>query len=102
MSKFLRINLEETDNFIYLDFSECSNILRKVEKDFDGSIGNITKDDFTNALDLIVAYFYKNELTGSMVDVELRNKDLEPAKEMTLEEIEAKLGHKVKIVNKEE
>ena len=61
----------------------------------------ITKDEAMDALDLISLYIYKERLHKIIVDIDERNRFLEPAKEMTLEEIENKLGYKVKIVSKE-
>ena len=45
---------------------------------------------------------YQERIHKFVVDIDERNRSLAPAKEMTLEEIEAELGHKVKIVNKKD
>lgn len=75
---------------------DIDNIINK----FDGR--KITKDEVMDALDLISLYIYQERIYKFVVDIDERNKILAPAKEMTLEEIEAELGHKVKIVRKEE
>lgn len=75
---------------------EIDNIINR----FDGR--KITKDDIKDALDLISLYIYQEKIHRIVVDIDERNRFLTPAKEMTLEEIEKELGHKVKIVSKEE
>ena len=75
---------------------EIDNIINK----FDGR--KITKDEAMDALDLISLYIYQEEIHEIVVNIDERNRFLAPAKEMTLEEIEEELGHKVKIVNKKE
>lgn len=79
-----------------LRYSDCSHILEKYPFE------DVTLDKAQNALDLLVAYIYKQRLTNVVIDLESRNKYLAPAKEMTLEEIEEKLGHKVKIISEKE
>ena len=74
---------------------EIDNIINK----FDGR--KITKDEAMDALDLISLYIYQEGIHEIVVNINERNRFLAPAKEMTLEEIEKKLGHKVKIVSKE-
>ena len=74
---------------------EIDNIINR----FDGR--KITKDDVKDALDLISLYIYQEKIHRIVVDIDERNRFLAPAKEMTLEEIEKELGHKVKIVSKE-
>ena len=74
---------------------EIDNIINK----FDGR--KITEDEVMDALDLISLYIYQERLYKFVVDIDERNRFLAPAKEMTLEEIEKKLGYKVKIVSKE-
>ena len=59
----------------------------------------ISHDEISNAYDVLTMYLYQNDLYRISLDVDARNKRLEPAKEMTLEEIEKELGYKVKIVN---
>ena len=83
-------------NYPRLFSHEINNIINK----FDGR--KITEDEAMDALDLISLYIYQEGIHKIVVDIDERNSGLEPAKEMTLEEIEAKLGHKVKIVNKKE
>lgn len=79
-----------------LSYAECSNILEKYPFE------DVTFDKVQDALDLLVAYIYKERLTSVVIDLEARNKYLAPVKEMTLEEIEEKLGHKVKIISEKE
>ena len=82
-------------NYPRLFSHEINNIINK----FDGH--KITKDEIIDALDLISLYMYQERIHRFVVDIDERNRFLEPAKEMTLEEIEKKLGYKVKIVSKE-
>ena len=56
MNKWLMVNLFGDEYNTNLDFSECHNIIGKVEKDFGGTLSNITEDDLSNALNLIIAY----------------------------------------------
>lgn len=75
---------------------ECHNILKKFEE------RTLSRDDLENAIDTIIAYYCKEQLYKTIIDIDTRNKSLAPAKEMTLEEIEVLLGHKIKIVSDEE
>lgn len=72
---------------------EICNIINK----FDDR--EISHDEITNAFDVITMYLYQNNLYTINLDIDERNKALEPTKEMTLEEIEKELGYKVKVVN---
>lgn len=72
---------------------EICNIINK----FDDK--RVSNDEMLNALDVITMYLYQNNLYTIIIDIDERNKALEPTKEMTLEEIEKELGYKVKIVN---
>ena len=83
-------------NYPRLFSHEIDNIINK----FDGR--KITEDEVLDALDLISLYIYRERIHKIVVDIDERNRTLAPAKEMTLEEIEKKLGYKVKIVNKKE
>ena len=76
---------------------ECENIVNSV---FEGK-NKITNDDMQNALDVIAAYFVQEKIEKVILDIDKRNQWLEPAKEMTIEDIERKLGYKIKIINKE-
>ena len=83
-------------NYPRLFSHEISNIINK----FDGR--KITEDEIMDALDLISLYIYQERIHKIVIDIDERNENLAPAsKEMTLEEIEAELGHKVKIISKE-
>ena len=82
-------------NYPRLFSHEINNIINK----FDGR--KITEDEAMDALDLISLYMYQEGIHKFVVDIDDRNSSLEPDKEMTLEEIEKELGHKVKIVSKE-
>lgn len=78
-----------------LTYPESSNIINQFHYD------SITLDNFTKAIDFIIAYFYKYKRTGTVIDINTRNNELKPAKEMTIKEIEKALGYKVKIVKEE-
>ena len=82
-------------NYPRLFSHEINNIIKK----FDGR--KITEDEAMDALDLISLYIYQERIHKIVVDIDERNSSLAPAKEMTIEEIEEKLGYKVKIVSKE-
>ena len=71
---------------------ECLNILKKFEH------REVSCDDIADALDVLIAELCLNDLHEIVVDISDRDKSLAPAKEMTIEEIEKELGHKVKIV----
>ena len=110
MNKIINIELVDPDleqdrygyeyvripNYPRLFSHEINNIINK----FDGR--KITEDEAMDALDLISLYIYQEGIHKIVVDIDERNRGLEPAKEITLEEIEAELGHKVKIVNKKD
>lgn len=71
---------------------DCHNILEQ----FEGK--EISKDDAIKAIDTLAAYFYREEIYRMVMDIDERDRYLSPAKEMTIDEIELALGHKVKIV----
>ena len=75
---------------------DCPNIIKK----FEGR--TITNDEMSDVLDTIVAFMVRQRSNKIVIDISERDEDLAPAKEMTLEEIEKKLGYKVKIVSKED
>jgi hypothetical protein len=103
--KILRISTEycgENVNFyrgngpIICDF-DCNNILKHLSEE--NKDVNISSEDFMKAADTIIKYMFDNKLFDIFVDINERNNMLEPAKEMTIAEIEKELGYKVKIVN---
>lgn len=71
---------------------ECKNILEEAKK------VNISTDEL---IDAIVADMYKRQVYLMTIDIDGREQYYGPAKEMTLSEIEAAIGHKVKIVNEQ-
>lgn len=77
-----------------------SHEINNIINNFDGR--KINEDEVVYALDLISLYMYQKEIYKLVVNIDERNRSLSPAKEMTIEEIEAELGHKVKIVNKKD
>ena len=97
MDKIMRI--EMTDAFsrdsTYLYADDCPNIIKKVNDIH----GEITDEDLANAIDVIIGAFVKRKAYSMVIDIDERDTEYAPAKEMTLEEIEKKLGYKVKIVN---
>lgn len=105
MSKILKIDLIEKDmdscrispfNGPRLFEFECSNILKKFE-------GNpLCNDDVTEAIDTLIAYFCQDGIYKIVIDIDKRDKSLAPAKEMTIEQIEKKLGYKIKIISDKE
>lgn len=74
---------------------ECENIMKKINK-------KISNDKIQDALDIITAYFVQKGIHKIVLDIDERNEALAPAKEMTLDEIERKLGYKIKIINNKE
>ena len=110
MNKIINIELKdpnlEQDRYGY-EYVRIPNYPRLFSYEIDNIINKfdshkITKDEIIDALDLISLYMYQERIHKFVVDIDERNRCLAPAKEMTLEEIEAELGHKVKIVNKKE
>lgn len=105
MSKILKINLieKDMDSCRISPFKgprlfefECSNILKKFE-------GNpLCNDDVTEAIDTLIAYFCQDGIYKIAIDIDKRDKSLAPAKEMTIEQIEKKLGFKIKIISDKE
>lgn len=62
----------------------------------------ITNDELTDAIDTIISGFVQSHNNKIIVNIAERNRELAPAKEMTVEEIEAALGFKIKIVKEKE
>lgn len=60
----------------------------------------ITGEEFANCINTLVTYFMQNGSSMLLIDLDERNKELRPIKEMTIEEIENKLDCKIKIINK--
>lgn len=93
MSKIMRIEL--TGGFgLYED--DCPYIIKKVNDVH----GEITDVDFENAIDVLISAFVKKNINCLYINIDERNIECAPAKEMTLEDIEEALGYKVKIVSK--
>lgn len=76
---------------------DCQHIIDNMNRDTE-----ITVEELNHALDIVTAYFVEHHINGLVLDINERNKILAPAKEMTIEEIEEKLGYKIKIVNEKE
>lgn len=83
------------DGNIYLYYHECRNIMKSFEN------VDISTDDLTNAIDLIITHMVRNNLSKIIVDIDECDRALVSPKEMTLKEIEKELGYKIKIVSKE-
>lgn len=66
------------------------------------NIGEVSEDEFQEAINKIIVYMAKDHLEGTTIDLDYRNECYAPAKEMTITEIEKKLGHKIKIVKEQE
>lgn len=104
MSKRIEVNLVDPDfdmmtavqDYPLLYSIDCNNILDQ----FEGK--EITNDDALKAIDTLAAYFYQEKLYKMVMDIDERDRYLAPAKEMTIEDIENRLGHKIKIVSKKE
>ena len=110
MNKIINIELKdpnlEQDRYGY-EYVRIPNYPRLFSYEIDNIINKfdshkITKDEIIDALDLISLYMYQERIHKFVVDIDERNRCLAPDKEMTLEEIEAELGHKVKLVSKED
>lgn len=98
MKKILRINVEDP-NFIEDDYTydhpvihryECEHILKSCENESEG--------DFERAINTLINFFTTKGLYSMVVDIDKRNKELAPTKEMTIDDIEKELGYKIKIV----
>ena len=72
---------------------DCQHIIDNLNRNTE-----ITNDELSHALDIVTAYFVEHCINGLILDINERNKILAPAKEMTIDEIEEKLGYKIKIV----
>lgn len=81
-----------------------TNETRLYESECSGFVANhmITNDELQNALDVIASWFVQTHSNRLLLDIGERRRSMIPVKEMTLDEIEEKLGHKVKIINNEE
>lgn len=99
MSKIIKLELTEdfsNDLTTCLYEEDCPYIIKKVSD----THGEITDEEFGNAIDVLIAAFVKQKINCMYINIDERNTDYAPAKEMTLEEVEKELGYKVKIVNK--
>ena len=98
MNKIMKIEMTEdfSRESAYLYADDCPNIIKKVNDIH----GEITEEDFANAIDVLISAFVKRKVYSIFIDIDERDSEYAPAKEMTLEEIEKKLGYKAKIVNK--
>ena len=93
MSKIIKLEL--TGGFgLYED--DCPYIIEKVNDIH----GEITDVDFENAIDVLISAFVKKNINRLYINIDERNMEYTPVKEMTLEDIEEALGYKLKIVNK--
>ena len=66
------------------------------------NIGEVSEDDLQEAINKIIVYMAKDRIDGITINIDYRNECYAPTKEMTIAEIEKKLGYKVKIVKDEE
>lgn len=75
---------------------DCPTIIKK----FEGK--KITNEELNYALDLITTYMARNNSCRLILEIDKREKQLTPPKEMTIKEIEKELGYKVKVVDDKE
>ena len=61
----------------------------------------ITNDELAHALDIVATAMMQRDSHTLIVDLDERERFLAPPVEMTLAEIEQKLGYKVKVVSEE-
>ena len=66
------------------------------------NIGEVSEDDLQEAINKIIVYMAKDRIDGITINIDHRNECYAPTKEMTIAEIEKKLGYKVKIVKDKE
>ena len=66
------------------------------------NIGEVSEDDLQEAINKIIVYMAKDRIDRMTINIDHRNECYAPTKEMTIAEIEKKLGYKVKIVKDEE
>ena len=76
-----------------LNDSDCKNIRKKV--------GSITIEDVNHAMDVLVTKMYEDRVYTMELDINMREAEYAPARDMTIAEIEKELGYKVKIVKEE-
>ena len=89
MNKKFKMNLTTEFGSARISEDEYPNIMVDHE---------ITEDEWNEALNVMITYFAQKELDNIIVNLGIRNRWFGDAKEMTIEEIEKELGHKVKIV----
>ena len=97
MNKYMKIDIvDDHNNRQYLNENECNNIINRVSN----ILGEeITEECIIDLLDVLITRFAKNKSKCLYVNIDRRNRELEPVKEMTLEDVEKELGYKVRIVN---
>lgn len=98
MNKVLRIDVVDPSsipdgyNYPTIKRYECEHILKSCENKSE------SMDDVERAIDTLINHIVTNGIHCMIVDIDKRNKELAPAKEMTIDDIEKELGHKIKIV----
>ena len=75
-----------------------TGILREEDYPYTYLDHEVTNDELNNAINVIVTSLMQKKSNFIMVDLERREEMFTPTKEMTIEEIEEKLGHKIKII----
>ena len=60
----------------------------------------IEPKELDDVLSVLLTFMMQNEADRIHIDLDAREREFTPAKEMTMEEVEAALGYKVKLVNK--
>lgn len=73
-----------------IDGDEYKNLIMKHK---------VTDRDFNKAIKILCTYFVQNELKSMLIDLDKFDESLEPAKEMSISDIEKELGYKIKIVD---
>lgn len=69
---------------------ECADIINKY--------GEVTEEAVGKTVDMLIARFNQKHLSEMIVNIPMRNDANKPVVEMTIKDIEEKLGYKVKIV----
>lgn len=95
--KYLNI-ITTTDSYNYTDFDNSINIYKNEYKNIMLN-HKISPKEFDKAIRVICTHLAQSESKFIKVDLNIYDENLKPPKEMTIEEIEAALGYKIKIIN---
>lgn len=98
--KRIEIKLRENDSF-FEAFDEKHCVLKPEEYHNIYIEHEIYDSELDYALNVLITYMMQKKLNNILIDLKARDFQLSPIKDMTIKDIEEKLGYKINIIEED-